>query len=361
MGRRLRSSKAQPIGKGRAAPGGMNWRGRLNEWVKYGLDAIMFPDVRKTWLKPAEHVLTEWMRENKPDLVITSHEPAVSLILWLRNRCPDVAWIADLGDPVLSPYTRAQWKKRAFAVERKTVEHADALMVTNEATRDLLLSRHGGRADIEVIPQGFADSSSCREYDNECSALRLLYTGRFYSFRDGRALFEAVAGAKGVILQVATPSVTPLLASFAARYPDSFRVLGGLPHHRVLRFQEECDVLVCLGNKDSVQTPGKVYEYLGSKRPILYVRQALGDPVGKWIEAIRRGWQCDGDSKTLTNKLRELSEKKESGVLLRGVDLSFEAVREHSWEMRGRDLVLLCERVLQARASGRQTTERKIS
>lgn len=350
VGRRLRLVGSRSGGAGVSHPTSRNWRGTVNEWIKRGLGAAVFPDVRYAWLKPAERALRAWLQANRPDLVITSHEPAVSPMLWLRCRLQGVAWIADLGDPVLSAYTPRRWKRRSFALERDIHAHADALVVTNATTRDLLARRHGQNTHIEVIPQGFdATLPPQTPCQNAARPLTLLYTGRFYPFRDGRSLFEAVARTPGIVLEVATNSSASLLESYASRCPGSFRLLGELSHEQTLLAQRRSDVLVCLGNADPVQTPGKVYEYLGSQRPILYIRQAAGDPVGAWLEGeLRRGWQCDSSVPAISAMLGELAARSQSRMLHAGLDLNADAAEEHSWQSRGKVLTMLCQEIVRA-------------
>jgi len=51
----------------------------------------------------------------------------------------------------------------------------------------------------------------------------------------------------------------------------------------VLRVQASSDVLVYLGNKLDTQVPGKIFEYMGSRRPILCIIQNKKDPVAKIV------------------------------------------------------------------------------
>lgn len=324
----------------------LNWRGRLHAAGNRAIALFRFPDGGAGWIGPAARVLRDMLAGARPDLVITSHEPCAGLVLWLSERPAGVKWVADLGDPVLSDYVPARWRRRAHRLEADMFRLADRVMVTNESTRDLLFRRHGTRAGVEVLPQGFdpADCVPLQAGNADPSApLRILYTGRFYAFRTGRALFEAVAATPGVVLEVATTGMTRLLSSFLKRHPQSFRLLGALSHQQTMAAQCARDVLVCIGNDNPVQTPGKVFEYLGSGRPILYLRQSASDPAGAWVERIGRGWQCANDARSVADSLRLLRERKVHGQLEQGLDLTIGAVASESWASRGSKLVSLCE------------------
>ena len=54
---------------------------------------------------------------------------------------------------------------------------------------------------------------------------------------------------------------------------------GAVPTTEGRRLQNEADVLVNLGNRMANQMPSKVYEYLGSGKPILHLAANREDPV----------------------------------------------------------------------------------
>src|SRR5690606_34252120 len=83
------------------------------------------------------------------------HEPATTLPLGLEARRCGLRWVADLGDPVLAPYTPARWRRRARRLERAVLAQADHVLVTTEETAALLRARHAGAAPLTVVPQGF--------------------------------------------------------------------------------------------------------------------------------------------------------------------------------------------------------------
>src|SRR5690606_36206062 len=127
-------------------------------------------------------------------------------------------WIADLGDPVLAPYTPTGWRKRAARLEREVCAAAERVLVTNPAVSALLADRHGDAAPrLAILTQGFDGRMQCvpagredgREDGRESGTppLELLYTGSFYSFRRAGPLLDAVLATPGVRLNIASISV----------------------------------------------------------------------------------------------------------------------------------------------------------
>jgi glycosyltransferase involved in cell wall biosynthesis len=312
---------------------------------------LRFPDARRAWLRPAQQALREWLLNNRPDVVISSHEPAVSIMLGEECARRGLPWVVDLGDPVVTDYVPAHWRRQAMALEARVCRHADAVVTTNDATRDLLSTRHRAAADkIAVISQGFdpaaAEPDTQRtELSSTRRELSLLYTGRFYRFRSGEELFEAVLCTPGVVLDVVTPNLPRWLRGYAESHPNAIRVRRNLQHGDVLAAQRRADILVNLGNADPVQTPGKLYEYLGSSRPLLQVYQKASDPSNAFIMQLRRGWIVPAEVEALREQLARLLDMKRAGNLTEGMDLSMNSVRQHAWAIKAAALDKICRDV----------------
>lgn len=320
----------------------LNWKGRLVERLKRLAMHLLFPDTRGEWYFPAREALDELVREFRPDVVVSSHEPATTLEVGIHmKRRHGLPWLADLGDPVLADYTPKRWHRRASRVERRVMKLADAITVTAPGTRQLLLQRHGrpaaGEAGIEVLSQGFDD-----QWDGAASVpadffdgtlLELLYTGSFYQFRRPDALIDAVLAVPGVRLNVASSVIPDWLMSRLEAQPEKFRLLGFMPHVAALALQRQVDVLVNIANDNPCQVPGKVYEYLGARRPILHTGNIVQEDVSAaLIRERRRGWTC-ADRDEVEALLRELVARKQAGRLdsAGDLDLGEQAVAEFGW------------------------------
>src|SRR5690606_27969339 len=132
-----------------------NWKQRVSEAVQGAAAFIHYPDIRGEWRRWGQRALERLLDEVRPDLVISSHEPATTLELGLLVRRRGLPWVADLGDPVLAGYTPQRWRRRARRIEQAVCAEADLVTVTNPGAATLLRERHGGGARIEVITQGF--------------------------------------------------------------------------------------------------------------------------------------------------------------------------------------------------------------
>ena len=319
-------------GIGGASPGGeperLNWKGRLfKRLLRWGNDAL-FPDIRGEWLLPARRAFRQLVKRIAPDVVIASHEPATSLQVAKLARSFGLPWVADLGDPVLAPYTPRRWRMHARRLEAQVCRHADAVVVTSRGAKQLLLQRHGGDPSRYIIlTQGFRRWHSA---EPRCvtGTIELLYAGRFYQFRGPDELLAAIARTEGVRLSIASVDVPQVVLDHAEKYPTKIRLLGFLPHEEVLAAQQRADVLVNIGNEDPTQIPGKFFEYLGAGKPILHLSQTPdGDEVAGIIVDTGRGWVVENRRDDIAQRLNAMVRTP-----LRLDPAQDDKVKEYAWE-----------------------------
>lgn len=313
--------------------GKLNWKGRLVEGIQRGLGAILFPDIRAEWNPWARQAVRTLLRRGGIDVLVTSHEPASVLALGQEARRVGMAWVADLGDPVAAPYTPPLWRRRALRLERAVCDQADHITVTSEATRSLLMARHGvDGSRITVVTQGFdaAFAANTRSRSFSGRPLELLYTGSLYAFRRIDVLLEAVANVPGVRLAIASRRLPRGISVWQERYPDRIRLVGAVTHARALELQRAADILVDLGNEAPDQVPGKFYEYLGAGRPILHIGDGKSAAASE-LSALRRGWICPPQEASISTLLHTLVELNARGRLESDLELGQEVVRNYSW------------------------------
>lgn len=318
--------------QGEPGPATVNWKGTSIEHLQAWFGALIFPDIRGEWNPWARRTLRRRLRQGGVDLLVTSHEPASVLSLGLEARKAGVAWVADLGDPVLARYTPLRWRKKALKLERLVCMQADHVTVTTDATRELLMERHGiSPARISVVTQGFDQSAPQASSASEQSEfLELVYTGSLYGFRRLDTLIGAIIATSGARLTIASRQVPESVLGWQRLHPDRIHLLGSLPHRAALERQRQADVLVDIGNDQLEQVPGKFYEYLGASRPILHIGSSRSAAAVQ-LESLRRGWQCEADVGKLSLLLRHLLVLKMAGRLESDLDLTRASVSRHSW------------------------------
>lgn len=315
---------------GRAAVSERVYRG-----LRRGLDQVLVPDVRTEWLPWARAAARRLCAAQRPDAVIASHEPGVDLALAAGlARTHRLPWLADLGDPMLSVYA-PRWRRWLEArFERRWLGSVGAWCVTTGGAQALLERRLPWLAQrpSDVVSQGYDPQPSTvaeSPVDFSAERLELLFTGTLYAaFRDPSALVEALAAVPRARLTVigALDGIDPL--RFASH--PQVRYLGRLGHDAVRAAQRAADVLVNIGNRDDSQMPGKVFEYLGSGRPVLHLAQSEGDPTAHWLRTHAAGLVAPLRADAIAALLARLAADPGSVLPARTAALD-RAVQAHSW------------------------------
>lgn len=319
---------------------------RLYRRARRLLDQILLPDVRTEWLPFAWRTACRLHAARRYDLIISSHEPGVDLLLGLRaQRRWRLPWIADLADPLVAPYTPRWRVPLDRALERRVCERADVLLVTNAPIASCLADRHGVPSEkLLLIRQGFDHRASTpspqplpvrgraevKTLTWPADRFVLLYTGTFYpGFREPGPLIAALTQLDEV-LAVFVGDMGPFGPALQALGPR-VTLLGKRPHIECLVLQRRATLLVNVGNRQDDQVPGKVYEYLGAGRPILHIAGSPTDPVPGFLEAARHGLGVAADASAIAARIRELHTRWRDGTLDRAFDLSTQSMQDYSW------------------------------
>ena len=76
----------------------------------YEEGCLSFPDIRGEWRAHGRRALKRLLPEVRPDVGISSHEPATTLELGLALRGSGIPWVADFRDPLRdNPFRTRRW------------------------------------------------------------------------------------------------------------------------------------------------------------------------------------------------------------------------------------------------------------
>lgn len=275
---------------------------------------LAFPDSAWPWFYLGRGQALEFARRTRPDAILSSSVPLTShtMASFLQEKL-NVPWLADFRDL----WSQNCWidyppfaRRRRERLERMTLRNAAGIVSTSEPHAQELKRLHN--KPVRVVANGF-------EPDDYALPAPLLpkftisYTGTLFPGKlDPRLFFTALKS----------------LADEGAIAPDNFQVLfyglnhditkklarlhgvidfvhdyGEVPRKRSLEAQKESHALLLLEWTDLQAKggiPGKLFEYLGSRRPIL----AIG-PKGGAIDAILR----DTGSGEVVCRVEQIKEK----------------------------------------------------
>jgi glycosyltransferase involved in cell wall biosynthesis len=266
--------------------------GSLLAWV-YGniMYRIAAPDVRAGWDKQVvrlcKHALSKW----KPDIIITSGGSHTAHIAGRQlYEYFSVPWVADLGDPwsLVDPssWTYVIKARRNHILELQTIPYASGLVFTTEETLEAYRMWLGDKLPKAIVlpPYGYNEDDFPREYLNalqDSSKISLSHIGTAYKGnRNLIPLIQALGSLErrnllkyDYTLNIIGPH-SKIFEKEASRVGlRSVKFSGRVSYKESVDWINHSHILVIVGNTSPLQIPGKVYHYLGSGRPILYIGQ----------------------------------------------------------------------------------------
>ena len=279
-------------GRGKVAERGLDNRGVFRPIVQtlraaYRLiykSWVSFPDDQVGWLpfalKAGSRVVEEW----RPDVLYASALPYTSLLIaHVMAKRYNLPWVGELRDLWVDFHRYHVGRVRKHIehrLEKRVLSSATGLVTVSEPMAELLRKKYckptavvlNGYDPEDYIPR-MAPPAGSKE-------LRLVYTGMVYEGKhDPRVLFDA--------LRFLGPEVNDVRIEFYGRYLGSVRELaiqcgvdhlvsinGQIPYRDSLRMQQEADALILFPWTDPQERgvySGKLFEYIGSGRPILAI------------------------------------------------------------------------------------------
>ena len=269
---------------------------------RHALAQLLVPDPHVDAIMPFIRRGQRMVQASRPDVILTFGYPYSMHIVGyaLKRMAPDVLWAADYGDPWCANPTeelrRAAWRRRLDrGIERRLLDRCDQVFVTTPATRTLYEHAFPAvRGRIAVAPMGYdpedmAAAVAWPRDEAEQTECWLVHTGSLYeSARNPIPMIEAIEHVVRARPELAARIRLILIGNMTAAIEA--RVAGSSAANLVvckpwmeqaesLRWVKAADRVVLFGNRGQLQVPGKLFQYLGARKPILYLHETDADPV----------------------------------------------------------------------------------
>ena len=246
------------------------------------------------WIGPGSRAICEILERERFDAVLSTSPPEVTHIVASRvhGRIP---WIADFRDPWLRSGLRAAPLVAIDRIlERRTLRGALAITTVSEPLAELFRKRYP-HIPVHVILNAYSESDWQNVPFERSEKATFVYAGQLYSGRrDPRPLFEAVSqllrdrliAPEELSIDFYGPSNDWLQAE-VRRFGIAavVRLHPQLPRNEILRIERSAARLLMLlwNNENEAGTyTGKLFEYLGARRPIL----AIGGPERSVVDDV---------------------------------------------------------------------------
>lgn len=262
------------------------------DYIYYFWNEIFcYPDLENNWYKFAVDAGKKLLENENFDAIISSSTPITSHLIakTLKNKYR-IPWIADFRDLWTQNHYYSHTPIRRLIerkLEIKTLARADALVTISPYLADKLKELHNKR--VYSITNGFSDEETYRNDVKLTKKFTITYTGSLYlSKRDPIKLFQAL---NELILKKIVDSKDIEIRFYGVKESwleeeiKSFNLekiakwYGYVDRMTALKKQRESQLLLLLlwdhPEERNIAT-GKLFDYLGSKRPILAIGGSKG-------------------------------------------------------------------------------------
>jgi len=277
----------------------------LDRLMTFTGEIINYPDSEKGWKRFAVDAGDEFLRGEKMDAIISSSAPVIGHVIAreLATRY-DIPWVADLRDPWTQNHNYSYSRiRRAIdrRLEVKTLADAAALVIVSRPWADNLNTLHR-HTKAYVITNGFDPETVNTPPAALTEKFTITYTGLIYPDRqDVGRLFEAVRmliaekalDAGRIEIRFYGPVETWMEKEVERRgLSGAVTQYGPASRDIAIRKQRESQVLLLLNWDDPREKgtyPGKIFEYLAARRPILSTGGSEDDVVTGLLRETQAG------------------------------------------------------------------------
>lgn len=273
----------------------------------FASDLFFIPDNKIGWRKKALKRASELASERKFQVVFSTAPPFTDHLIALEMREKfNIPLVVDYRDPWRDyphksfPTPYHAW--RNARLEKRVLKRASGVIVTNRRVKELMIKRYKFLEynDLTILPQGFdpadfgpetAPAATGAGAGRNDGKMKITHAGVFYGGRTPRRFLEAVAKLRTADTEAYAAIEVHLIGALQDEYvrlvrrlglEEKVRVRGYLEHRECVAEIRSSDVLWLTLDNDT-QSPGKLYEYLGARKPILasvppgFVEQTLED------------------------------------------------------------------------------------
>jgi len=302
----------------------------MEKLMLYVRGNFFIPDARVGWVKPSVKFLSEYISKTPVDVIITTGPPhSLHLIGMQLQKELNVKWIADFRDPWTTIHYHKSLRlnkaseRKHKELEASVLNSADIITVTSPTTKkefEMITE-----TPIEVVTNGF-DISEKFDFKMD-SFFSISHIGSLLSERNPETLWKVLAE----ICKENTSFKNDLKLKFAGAVSEEVKqsleslklmencnFLGYVSHFEALKLQHQTQVLLLI-EINSAETraiiPGKLFEYLAAKRPIVALGPKESDIEGVIVETKSGKFFSYWDDDTLKAEILQLYKQFKIGDL----------------------------------------------
>ncbi len=302
--------------------------------------SLLFPDTYIGWYPFAVRLGRRILDERSVDAIYSTSPPETSHLIGRKlHEISGLPWVADFRDPwmnldLLPPPTR--FHRRMHERLEAGVCSRAGVVVTNRWHEELMRKRYPNLQRIRRIPNGYerADMESLGTLSPPKDRFRIVHAGMLTQRRNAAAFLKGLKlfldqnpKTRGLleVLFVGPREGENDAAARSLGLTDVVEFRGTASHEETLQLERTSHILLLVKHLNPLYrgiVPGKLYEYMGVRRPILALV-----PDGEAKDTILRFRLGEiaslDDARGIADKTAEMYGAYQRGVLDRAYDLTF--------------------------------------
>lgn len=312
--RKLTGAKSTEVTE--ISSGEKTFKQRLSLWIRANL---FIPDPRVGWVYPSVKMLKSYLKEHPVDAIVTTGPPhSVHLIGRKLHKALGIPWIPDFRDPWSKMYylkylpMTAFTRKRLLTMEKKVLDSCSTVLSCTPLMQEDFQAMTA--TPVACITNGYdGEDFSGKLLPRTDRHFNINHTGLFAADGNpltlwkvlGKIASEDPSFRSSMRLRLAGKVDREILTSIAdAGILDNVEALGYCDHATAVREQRAASVLLLpLRNDPDYRPilPGKLFEYLAARRPILGIGQedgAMARVISETNAGITADWQNESAIET---------------------------------------------------------------
>ncbi len=291
--------------------GPKTWKQRLSLWIRANL---FVPDPRVGWVRPSVKFLKKYLKEHSVDAIVTTGPPhSVHLIGQKLHRATGIPWVPDFRDPwsrmyylKYLPMTDATWRKLRI-MEQGVLDSSSTVLACTPLMQEEFQAQT--QTPVANITNGFDEEDFTGPAPSGDGLFNITHTGLFAADGNPLTLWKVLGEMaaddsrfrEALRLRLVGKVDREVLEAISAAGLQANVVAPGYCDHLTAVREQRSATLLLLPLRQDPEyrpiLPGKLFEYLAARRPVLGIGQPDG-AMARVLTAAQAGVTADWEDAT---------------------------------------------------------------